>query len=538
MSAPVSFVEFFWLWSKEQRWQVPDIHVRICDFLEDYGDHGVLMVFRGAAKSTILAVYNAWRYHRDRAYRILHQGDQDGTAYKTSRDTRAVLRRHPLTKDWGQFIRGETQFWWVPGSNDERNPSMQAAGIMSNITSSRADEVQNDDVEVPKNIQTPEAREKLRYRLSEQTHILVPGGRTLFVGTPHTHDSLYEEQIGLGAKVLRIKLFEQEERFEDTSTATSYRLAFEPQYVFVGIHKFAKLLEPGKDYRYERGRLIFAAPPGVTIDCYAGCAWPERFTREEMQKRRRKCRTLNEWDSQYQLHAKPIGQIRLDPEKLRAYDLQPTMRPVNGEWCMELGRARIVGAVAYWDCSLGKIKSDASAFTLMLTDERGHLYWHLAEGLTGELAEFDRRGQVSAGQCFQVRQFVERFAIPRVVVETNGPGGFVPGILRRALKGTNCGVKEVWSTADKRKRILDGFEPPLSSRFLWAHVDVINGPVWDQMKDFNPAVLSQPDDYLDSGAGAISETPQRIVRPVGTSTGRAVEDWRPNSGVHEVQLEL
>ena len=38
------------------------------------------------------------------------------------------------------------------GATDERNPSMQAAGILSNITSSRADEVQNDDVEVPRNI--------------------------------------------------------------------------------------------------------------------------------------------------------------------------------------------------------------------------------------------------------------------------------------------------------------------------------------------------------------------------------------------------
>ena len=59
--------------------------------------------------------------------------------------------------------------------------------------------VQNDDVEVPRNIKTPEAREALRYRLGEQTHILVPGGSKLYVGTPHTHDSLYDEMERLGA---------------------------------------------------------------------------------------------------------------------------------------------------------------------------------------------------------------------------------------------------------------------------------------------------------------------------------------------------
>ncbi|KAK6697356.1 hypothetical protein SNK04_014108 [Fusarium graminearum] len=39
----------------------------------------------------------------------------------------------------------------------------------------RADFIQNDDIEVPGNIGTPEAREKLRFRLGEQVHIATPG---------------------------------------------------------------------------------------------------------------------------------------------------------------------------------------------------------------------------------------------------------------------------------------------------------------------------------------------------------------------------
>lgn len=538
MSEPVSFPEFWWIWAQEQRWNVPDFHWRCCDWLETRGDLGVFECFRGGAKSTLLAGYNAWRYYRDRTYRILHQGDQDGTAYKTSRDTRSVLRRHPLTREWGFNIRGETQFWWVPGAGDERNPSMQAAGILSNITSSRADEVQNDDVEVPKNIQTPEARSKLRYRLSEQTHILVPGGRTLYVGTPHTHDSLYDEMIAAGADVLRIPLFAHEHRI-DNATKKAYRVPFAPEFVFTGIGKFAKLLEAGKDYQYADGVLRFARPPEMLVDCYAGCAWPERFGREEIAKRRRRCKTINEWDSQYQLHAKPIGETRLDPARIRAYSVQPVVREVNGQVTMWLGSAQIVGAVAYWDCSLGKLKSDASAFTLMLTDYRGNLYWHIAAALTGELAMFDERnGKLVGGQCAQILDLVTKLQIPRVDVETNGPGGFVPPILRRALKGTGCGVGEVFTTIDKRKRILDALEPPLSARFLWAHVDVLEGPVWDQMADFDPSMRDQPDDYLDSAAGAITATPVRIGKIVGKLTASARQDWRPSSGVHEVELEV
>src|SRR5690606_31867216 len=135
---------------------------------------------------------------------------------------------------------------------------------------------------------------------------------------------------------------------------------------------------------------------------------------------------------------------------------------------------------------------------------------HVARGLEGELAEFDAQDRITGGQVMQVRDLVLALHIPVVVVETNGPGGFVPNILRQALKGTGCGVREEHSSQNKQKRMLDALEPPLSSRFLWAPIDVLKGPLWDQMRDFNPALTNQPDDYLDSGAGAISQTPVRI----------------------------
>jgi hypothetical protein len=61
-----------------------------------------------------------------------------------------------------------------------------------------------------RNIGTPEAREKLRYRLGEQTFILIPGGQELYVGTPHTHDSLYTEiMLNPDSKCLVFKMFEK-----------------------------------------------------------------------------------------------------------------------------------------------------------------------------------------------------------------------------------------------------------------------------------------------------------------------------------------
>ncbi len=146
------------------------------------------------------------------------------------------------------------------------------------------------------------------------------------------------------------------------------------------------LMVEGRDYRVEGNEVVFDDPPGDVLDICAGCAWPERFTREEIAIKRQETRTLNAWDSQYQLEAKPISDIRLDPARIIPYDCDPVIRIANGEVGMWLGATRIVGAVAYWDCSLGKIKSDASAFTLLLTDALGQLYWHVSQGLTGDLA--------------------------------------------------------------------------------------------------------------------------------------------------------
>ncbi|WP_457825510.1 hypothetical protein, partial [Staphylococcus aureus] len=81
------------------------------------------------------------------------------------------------------------------------------------------------------------------------------------------------------------------------------------------------------------------------LDICAGCAWPERFTRDDIAQRRKETRTLNAWDSQYQLEAKPITDVRLDPERMIAYDVVPTIRIANRQPVMMLGTVQIMGAV-------------------------------------------------------------------------------------------------------------------------------------------------------------------------------------------------
>ena len=532
-----SFLAFFLAWATFKGWQVPDIHIRACHWLEHRQAHAVLRIFRGAGKSTILAVYNAWRYWQDPAYRILHQGDQDKTAYKTSRDTQAVLRRHPWTADWAKGIKGEASFWWAPGADDQRNPSMQAAGITSNITSSRCDEAQNDDVEVPRNIQNPEAREKMRYRLGEQVHIMVPGARLLFVGTPHTHDSIYDEHEAMGADCLTIRMFAQEQRIE--GGGREHRTKFKPEIVFAGIGKGARWLREGVDYTLGDGVIRLREAPVGMVDLYAGCAWPERFTPEELFSRRQKTRTINEWDSQYQLHSRPMHEIRLDPARIQAYDCEPRFVTQNRILTMWLGATQIVGCSLRWDPSSGKLGSDVSAVVLDLQDANGRHYWHRMEALAGEIAETSDDGsRITGGQVWQLADIVERFKVPRVTIETNGVGVHAPAFVRTCFKQRRiqCGVVEVQASVRKEIRILEALEPLMSSGMLWAHVDVLNGPMWDQMRDWNPAETNQPDDYLDAGAGAVTDQPARIGQTVRIESASPADDWRPSGAVTEYAL--
>lgn len=545
----VDFATFYLVYAEVLNWVVPDFHLEVCDFLQDYGTLGLLMMPRGHGKSTILDVYNAWKLYINPDHLILHQGATDPDAYKVSRGTEQVMDRHPLCQLFGvKKARGETQKWWVSGSTDVRHGSIHARGILSNVTGARANEIQNDDVEVPSNIGTPEAREKLLYRLSEQTHILIPGGQKLFVGTPHTHDSLYTRIKKLGAKCLILKMFEKEKRFEQIIECL---VDYKPVYVFSGIGTTSKLLKEGEDYQVVYTGHFYKITfdeSHYLIDVYSEALWPERFTPAIMEERRRECRTINEWDSQYQLHAKPVGDVRLDPDKMIPYDCEPVLMRANGEYFMMLGERRVVGITARWDPSSGKIKSDISAVAVTLHDDLGNKYWHRSVALKGEVVIHNEHGEIIGGQAWQLCDLIETYHIPRVVIETNGIGGFAAAALKGALKARRlrCGVVEHHSTGAKNKRILEAIEGPLVSGLVWVHVSVIDTPEegenssvqYKQMRMFNPAITDQEDDYLDSFAGTLTDSPERVGKIHRTNEVNEGPNWRGNSGVVEATLDF
>lgn len=510
MSRRVSFPVFFDLWAQVKGWDVPDFHYAICDWLENRDRIAVLEVFRGASKSTIVAVYISWKLYRDPSRRFLIQAADDDTAVKMSRDVREVLRRHPLTDGMLKRHSAEHMFW-VNGSDDERNPSVAARGVMSNVTGSRADEIIFDDCEVPRNIQSIELREKLRARMSDATYILVPGGQILYIGTPHTFDSIYEEKAKDGAERLMMPLFRDNQRHENCVRLPDTPLEIPTKDIMVFHGK--KALEPKIDWFIEDGDVVFTKSLTGTVDIYADCIWPERFNYDELVLRRNEAHSQNEWDSQYMLRAKPVQDMRLDPTNIKLYHAEPQYIERNGILTMNLGETRITFGRAYWDVSLGKENSDNSVLTWLLSDDAGNLYWHRAASLKGDIRQ----------QCTEVARIAAQFMIPCVDVETNGVGGFVPGFLREALQTSGCAVREVVAKGKKNNRILGAIEPALSGGLIFAHESVATSGAFEQMREWIPAIKDQPDDYLDSLAGAALCAPVRIGRK---RTAQATNVWR------------
>lgn len=530
--------------------------------MEHRGRTGVLEVFRGGAKSTILALYQAWKLRGNPRWRFIDRSADDPTATKLSADTQNVLRLHPLCGGLLGKGKAGVERFNVVGNPDMRNASVTAYGILSNATSSRADEIINDDCEVPKNIASLDTRRTLRERLSEETHILVPGGKLFYIGTPHTHSSIYDEKIANGYESLIIPLFQHVKRYEvGTDEAGAVQVFFplpftvrnpDDLYVLTGIGKHARALTPDQyeiidpsDSGGEGGgaRLHTALPEGTVIDFSYGNPWPKYFTRAEIEFRRKECRTLNAWDSQYLLKAKPIHEVRLDPDKLRIYDDAPQIGWANNELAMFLGPVRMTAVRACWDCSLGKHDSDDSAFAAIFQDGSGHLYWQVLDVLGGDVYE----------QCAHVRKRIIEYNIPGIIIKTAGIGGFLPAIMRKVLKAgkdgkeaeVQCGITEQQESKNKADRILSAYEAPLSGGFLHAHRSVVEAGLTEQMRDWVPTKANQADDLLDAGEGCITGLPVKIGKLVLQDKPRTLgpqpvqlHDWREASETYEVSVEF
>ncbi|MBY0335682.1 MAG: phage terminase large subunit [Acetobacteraceae bacterium] len=464
--------EFAWIWNHLQNHRTPRLHRRIARWLQqrvDGQDHRlVLMAFRGCGKSTLVGLFCAWWLHRDPTARILVLAAESSLAARMVRHTRRIIERHPFC---AHLIPDGADAWaadrfTVRRDAAWRDPSMLAQGLAGNTTGARADLIICDDVEVAANCDTAVKRAELRERLAETEFILTPGGTILYVGTPHTEDSLYRAGDGF----------------------------------LSGYHRLEIPL----------------------LDAEGRSAWPERFPEAAIADLKARVGPLH-FARQMLLEPIAAEALRLDPASLIRYAEEPEFREANGRAQLWLLGRRMVSGGGFWDPAFGRPDAgDGSVLAAGYADADGNHHLHRIAWITQHASHPD---DAATQQCRQVATLARELHLPVIRIETNGLGRFLPGLLRReiARAGAACAVLEHASRRAKADRILAAFDPLLAARKLHAHESTLRTAFPQEMRDWRPDNPHARDDGLDATASLILAEPTRL--PVTPPAPRAA-GWR------------
>lgn len=463
---PVTFAGFLGRWAEVQGLSTPRLHADMAGWLQErwrLAEHDLLLTaFRDSGKSTIVGLFCAWLLREDPDLRIMVLSADEHLAKKMVRTVRRVVETHPWTRHLKPV--GKVDLWGADAftvlrPHVRRDPSMQAKGVTANYTGSHAEVVVCDDVEVPNTCDTRAKRDDLRRRLEELVHVLCPGGTLLYVGTPHTSDTIYAP--------------------EPTPDRPD-----EP--AFLG--------------RFQAKRLPLFEADGVTS------RWPERFTEAAVERIRRL--GPNKFKSQMLLDPVPMAEGRLAADLLRRYEGEVELRTANGVAEHWLGEVRLLRARGWWDPALGASAPDSprpgdgSVVVALFEDAYGNAYIHRIQYLV-----VPQDKNPAAAQCALVAAFCGELGLPRLVVEKNGIGGFLPGSLKAALidaRVRDVAVGEANAKRCKDDRIMDAFDTYLATGRLYAHASVFASPLMRELREWRPECGGR-DDGLDAVAGALAD---------------------------------
>lgn len=194
------FFNFLDDWNDLLGFKTPQHHKTIMKFLVDTLEtaphKALLMAFRHSGKSTVVGIFASCVLYLRPETRILILSAESSLASRMVSHIRNILENHPSCKDMIPKVKKEwaSDRLTVNRPIGIREPSVICQGVTGNITGMRADLIICDDVEVPNTSNTALKRSALRERLRELDFILSPNGTMIYIGTPHTSDSIYKTE--------------------------------------------------------------------------------------------------------------------------------------------------------------------------------------------------------------------------------------------------------------------------------------------------------------------------------------------------------
>lgn len=199
-----NFKNFLYLcWQHLNLPEPTKVQYDIADYLQSKERRLVIEAFRGVGKSWITSAFVCHQLLLNPQRNILVVSASKSRADDFSTFTQRLIAEMPLLQHLqprDNQRHSKVSFDVAPALASHA-PSVKSMGITGQLTGSRADLIIADDVESANNSQTQLMRDRLSETVKEFDAIIKPDvGRIIFLGTPQTEMSLYNELEERGFK--------------------------------------------------------------------------------------------------------------------------------------------------------------------------------------------------------------------------------------------------------------------------------------------------------------------------------------------------
>jgi len=167
----------------------------IANYLQNAPRRAVIQAFRGIGKSWICSAFVCWHLLRNPDLKFLVVSASKTRADDFSTFTKRLITEMDILKHLAPRSdqRGSNVSFDVAPAKAAHSPSVKSVGITGQLTGSRADFIISDDCESLNNSLTQSMRDKLTDNVKEFEAVLSPKGKIVFLGTPQSDMSVYND---------------------------------------------------------------------------------------------------------------------------------------------------------------------------------------------------------------------------------------------------------------------------------------------------------------------------------------------------------
>lgn len=445
------FKAFLWAMWRFLRLPPPTpVQYDIADYLQHGPSRQAILAFRGVGKSWITSAYVLWLLYCDPQERILVVSATKQRSDDFSTFCMRVLMEWDILKHLRpkEDQRQSKISFDVGPARADHAPSVKSASITGQIAGSRASKIVADDVEIPSNSDTENARAKLKEAVKEFDAVLKPGGSITYLGTPQCEMSLYNELPERGYQV----------RIWPSELPTNYE-KYGSKLAPMIIEQIEKGGEPGDltdDLRFSKddlaARKLSYGRAGYALQFMLDTSLADA-DRYPLRLRDLVVMDLNEklgptevvWSSGEE-HVLDVPTVGLEMDKFYG----PMWAPAREDY------APYSGTVMFIDPS-GRGKDETSY--AIVSHLMGRLFVHDVQGF---------RGGYDEELLKKIARQAKRYSVNLTLIEPNFGDGMFAQIYKAATRDVyNCTVEDApWARQQKEARIIETLEPVMSQHRL------------------------------------------------------------------------